>query len=220
MIPLTTLSRLWAVGWRVPLTTALSRMRDRIGAVPLELLFAAMTRPTPTRRRSWSRAFGLQLCAWDGTEIALADTGANRDEFRGHRGHRDHRGQDVGAPKARVLALMTCGTRQLLGAVIGSLDRGEVTLAAPLLPRLRAGMLLWADRNFLGYRLWTAAAATGAELLWRAKNNLHLPLRQALPDGSYLSTLIDRPTPAGSGTTPTATATAATTHPSHAHWPG
>jgi hypothetical protein len=52
-------------------------------------------------------------------------------------------------------------------------------------------MLLWADRNFLGYRLWTAAAATGAELLWRAKNNLHLPLRQALPDGSYLSTLID-----------------------------
>jgi hypothetical protein len=32
---------------------------------------------------------------------------------------------------------------------------------------VRAGMLLIADRGFYSYQLWTAAAATGAALLWR-----------------------------------------------------
>jgi hypothetical protein len=187
MIPVATLSRLRAVGWALPSTTALSKLKDRIGAVPLQLLFAAMAAQVPTRHRTWSHVFGLRLFAWDGTELALLDTDDNREQFRRHRG----KDGPCGAPKARVLALMTCGTRQLTGAVIGALGAGEVTLAALLLPRLRAGMLLLADRNFLGYKLWTAATATGADLLWRATNTLHLPVYEALPDGSYLSKLID-----------------------------
>jgi hypothetical protein len=170
-------------------------MRGRIGAVPLELLFAAMTRPTPTRRRSRSHAFGLQLCARAGTEIALADTGANPDESAATAATAATTATaataatGVGAPKARVLALMTCGTRQLLGAVIGSLNQGEPPsppgcCPARPLPRLGAGMLLLADRNLLGYnRLWTAAAATGADLLWRAKNNCTCRYPRPCPTG-------------------------------------
>ena len=56
-----------------------------------------------------------------------------------------------------------------------------------MLGHLRAGMLCLADRNFLGFKLWQQARATGANLLWRAKKNLILPCDKRLPDGSYLS---------------------------------
>jgi hypothetical protein len=52
-------------------------------------------------------------------------------------------------------------------------------------------MLVLGDRNFLGYHLWAAAAATGAQLLWRAKSDLRLPVVSELVDGSYLSYLAE-----------------------------
>jgi hypothetical protein len=192
MIPAGLLARLAGLGWRVPASTTLTALRDRIGAVPFPLLLRALTRATPTRVRSWSHAFGLRVCAWDGTEIAVADTAANRDHFRRHRRRRGDTTSAVGAPKARLLVLLACGTRQILGAVTGTLGQGEVTLAHQLKSCLRAGMLLLADRNFLGYRLWTAARAQGAHLLWRAKNNKPLLTpQQRLTDGSYLARLHD-----------------------------
>ncbi|MFC3456180.1 IS4 family transposase, partial [Amycolatopsis speibonae] len=188
MIPLARVRRLAALGWVLPSSTALTKLRDRLGVVPFELLFTAMTRPVPARVRPWSHMFGLQVCAWDGTEITVADTDANRDHFRRHQG----KNGPVGTPKARLVVLLACGTRQLLGAVTGGLGQGEVTLAHQLVNSLRPGMLLLADRNFLGYPLWTAARARGTHLLWRAK--LGKPLlspQHLLPDGSWLATLHD-----------------------------
>ena len=49
-------------------------------------------------------------------------------------------------------------------------------------------MLCLADRPFFGHALWQAAAATGADLLWRVKRNLRLPREAVLADGSYLTT--------------------------------
>lgn len=40
-------------------------------------------------------------------------------------------------------------------------------------------------------QLWQAAQERGAELLWRVTSSLKLPVRQVLPDGSYLSFVID-----------------------------
>jgi transposase IS4-like protein/DDE family transposase len=178
------------LGRALPSTTALSKMRDRIGVAPFTVLFHALARRCPTRRRGWSHAFGLLVCAWDGTEIALADTPANRAGFVRHRGHRG-KGQ-VGVPKARLLVLLCCGSRRLIDAVVGNLGQGETTLAHRLLAALRPGMLLLADRAFLGYPLWKAARARGAHLLWRARNNKPLlPARRRLADGSYLSTIYD-----------------------------
>jgi hypothetical protein len=73
-------------------------------------------------------------------------------------------------------------------------DTGEITLAKAVLPSLRPGMLCLADRNFYGFALWTQARETGAELLWRIKQNLRLPCEQRLPDGSYLSRIYATPT--------------------------
>ena len=44
-----------------------------------------------------------------------------------------------------------------------------------------------ADRFFPGYKLWRAAAKTGADLLWRTRQNARLDVEKRLPDGSYLS---------------------------------
>lgn len=185
-----TLVRLWVLGWDPPSTTALSKARDRIGALPMELLFRRLAGFRPTVVRSWSHAFGLLVCAWDGTEIALADTDQVARRFPRHRGRQG----ECGVPKARLLVLLACGTRQIIDAAIGGLGKGEgeTSLAHRLTGSLRTGMLLLADRAFLGYPLWTAARATGAELLWRAKSDKpRLPAHQALFDGSYLSRLRD-----------------------------
>ena len=47
-----------------------------------------------------------------------------------------------------------------------------------------------ADRGFAGLDQWRAASAGGADLLWRIKANAVLPVRQELPDGSYLSDIV------------------------------
>jgi hypothetical protein len=189
MIPVEGLVGLAGVGWRVPSSTGLTKLRDRLGVVPFQLLFGALARVTPALRRGWSHAFGLQVVAWDGTEISVADTDANRDQFRCHRG-KD--GVSVGMPKIRLLVLLACGSRRLLGAVTGSLGQGETTLAHQLVSRLQPGMLLLADRNFLSHALWIACRGRGAHLLWRAKQATpNLPVRQALTDGSWLARLHD-----------------------------
>ena len=65
-------------------------------------------------------------------------------------------------------------------------------MAAQLLPaKLGADMLVLADRNFYGFKLWRIACASGAKLAWRVKSNLKLPVQQMLADGSYLSTVFD-----------------------------
>ena len=59
----------------------------------------------------------------------------------------------------------------------------------------RAGIVLLADRGFTGFALWQQAAVTGAELLWRAKNNNVTPRQiEVLTDGSWLGEM-DSPTP-------------------------
>jgi hypothetical protein len=63
----------------------------------------------------------------------------------------------------------------------------EITLAQDVVPALRKGMLCLADRFFPSYKLWRKAAHTGAQLLWRTRQNARLEVDQRLPDGSYLS---------------------------------
>ena len=74
---------------------------------------------------------------------------------------------------------------------IGGKGTGEKTLAGRLYPRLRADELLTTDRGFYSYPAWDTAAATGAALLWRAPTQLALPVVRVLPDGTYLSVVMD-----------------------------
>jgi len=44
-----------------------------------------------------------------------------------------------------------------------------------------------ADQFFPSYKLWRMAAKTGADLLWRTRQNARLDVEKRLPDGSYFS---------------------------------
>ena len=91
-----------------------------------------------------------------------------------------------------MLGLVECGTHAVVAAGIAPYSRSEQAMAAKLLPaKLTADMLVLADRNFYGFKLWQTACASGAKLAWRVKSNLGLPVQQLLPDGSYLSTVFD-----------------------------
>jgi len=190
-----------AAGWQVPASTALTGVRRRVGERPLESLFRRLC-PAPAPGRSpWSHVCGLLAVAWDGTTVDAQDSPANSAAF-GKPGAGSRRpagkqpGQDTAAacPQLRLVALVACGTRALLDAAFGPArgkGTGERALAGQLLGSLRRGMLLLADRNFYSYQLWNAAAATGAQLLWRVKTSICLPVMAELPDGSYLAHIND-----------------------------
>lgn len=187
-----------AAGWQVPATTALSAARRRVGERPLESLFRRVCSALSPGRSPWSHVCGLLAVAWDGTMVAAQASAANTAAF-GKPGARKRRpapgagGQAdpaAACPQLRLVTLAACGTRGLLDAAFGparGTGTGEQQLARQLLASVRAGMLLIADRGFYSYQLWTAAAATGAHLLWRAKNDMHLPVLAELPDGSWLT---------------------------------
>ena len=146
-------------------------------------------------RDPWARVGGLLVAAWDGTTLKAPATpestaALGRPRHGGGRKKAPAGGKDGKAPpgeghypQMRVVALIACGTRALLGAAIGPLADGEQKLAATLTGCLQPGMLLLADRGFWSLALWQACAATGAHLLWRVKSDIRLPVRQPLPDG-------------------------------------
>jgi hypothetical protein len=165
--------------------SGISQARSRLGEAPLRRLYEILVHPVATRtsKGAWYRNW--RLVSLDGSCLDVADTAANRTAF-GLPGAR--RGESA-FPQLRFVTLVENGTHVLFGAQAGRYAEGETTLAQTVLGALRPGMLCLADRQFFGYTLWQAAAATGADLLWRVKQNLRLPRERVLADGSYLTTI-------------------------------
>lgn len=173
--------------YEMPSQVAISKARARLGPEPLAELFdrACVPLATPATRGAFYRDW--RLASMDGTTIDVADTPANAAVF-GRAG--TGRGDGSAFPQLRLVALGECGTHAVIAAAMGSYTVGEVTLAKKLVPGLQPGMLCLADRGFTAHPLFTAAAASGADLLWRAKANAVLPVLQRLPDGSFRSELV------------------------------
>jgi Insertion element 4 transposase N-terminal/Transposase DDE domain len=165
--------------------SGISQARSRLGEAPLRRLYEILVHPIATRatKGAWYRTW--RLVSLDGSCLDIAETAANRTAF-GMPGA--SRGESA-FPQLRLVTLVENGTHVLFGAQQGRYAEGETTLAQTVLAALRPGMLCLADRQFFGYALWHAAAATGADLLWRVKHNLRLPRERVLADGSYLTTI-------------------------------
>ncbi|MGH8922435.1 MAG: IS4 family transposase, partial [Actinomycetes bacterium] len=177
---------LWgAEAVRVAGKSGISQARTRLGEAPLRQLYEQVVHPVATRatKGAWYQAW--RLVSLDGSCLDVAATEENSSAFG-----RPGAGRGESAfPQLRFVALAENGTHVLFGARLGGFADGETTLAHDVLTTLRPGMLCLADRQFFGHALWRAAAATGADLLWRVKRNLRLPRETVLADGSYLTTI-------------------------------
>ena len=169
---------------RLASKSAISHARDRLGPEPMAALFDRVARPLAALSTPGCWLAGRRLVAIDGTCLDLADTPAN-DAFFGRPGVM--KGERSAFPQARVVALAECGTHALFDAEIGPYTTSENALAAGLVGRLEPGMLCLADRGFYGFEMWQQAAKTGADLLWRVRDNLGLEPTADLPDGSWLA---------------------------------
>lgn len=167
---------------------AISHARDRLGAEPMARLFERVAEPLAQADTPGSWLAGRRLVAIDGTCLDLADTPANETHF-GRPGVM--KGERAAFPQARVVALAECGTHAMFDAQIGPYSISENATSGPLLARLVPGMLCLADRGFYSFAAWQAAAATGADLLWRIKANLKLDPVTELADGSWLAEVFD-----------------------------
>jgi hypothetical protein len=70
-------------------------------------------------------------------------------------------------PQARLVTLVSCGTRRVRAAALGSPGDSEQALVDGLGTGLGPGMLNLADRNFFAMARWVGFTATGAHLAWR-----------------------------------------------------
>jgi hypothetical protein len=165
--------------------SGISQARSRLGAEPLKELYEVVVTPLAERstKGAWYRDW--RIVSLDGSTLDVADTAENERAY-GRPGA--SRGSSA-FPKIRFVGLLENGTHVLWSAHLAPYATDEITLAQEVVPALRNGMLCLADRFFPSYQLWQAAAKTGAELLWRTRQNARLEVDRRLPDGSYLSRL-------------------------------
>lgn len=163
--------------------SAISQARSRLGAEPVRRLHDDIVGPiaTPETKGAWYR--GRRLVSLDGSTFDVADTEANDKAF----GRPPASRGSSAFPQIRFVSLVENGTHVLFGSVWGPYAVQEGQLAEGLFHWLCKGMLCLADRYFFSYRRWQTAQATGADLLWRVKTSIRLPVLKRLPDGSYLS---------------------------------
>jgi hypothetical protein len=163
-----------------PTGQALSSARARLDPNGMRAVFEHAAAVMPAAGTG-SYAFGLLLTAFDGTVLDLAATGDLAAAYATPSGGK--------YPQARLVTLVTCGTRWIIAAAQDSSARSEQHLVDLLTDALQPGTLNLADRNFFSMARWIRFTASGAHLAWRVKNGAKsLPARiiRILPDGSAL----------------------------------
>lgn len=177
----------WLLDPSVPVRVAgksgISQARSRLGPEPLKKLYEAVVGPIAERRTkgAWYRQW--RIISLDGSTLDVADTADNEKAF-------GRPGASRGAsayPKIRFVGLLENGTHVLWAARMDKYATDEITLAQAVVPALSKGMLCLADRFFPSYELWQKVRQTGAQLLWRVRQNARLEVDKRLADGSYLS---------------------------------
>lgn len=179
----------YLLGAALPVKSALTQARQRLGVKPLVELFRALARPIARLDQAWAFYKGLRLMALDGTNMDLPDTPEN-ERFFGRPGA----GRGKAAwPVAAVIALIEIGTRVTVDVFVGRYKTSEQSAAIRLMRSLKAGMLLLWDRAFVGYKLWNEAIKRSAHLLGRLKCNMIFEPLENLSDGSFLAKLYPSP---------------------------
>ena len=181
------LAFLWrgSTALRVANKASIAGARIRLGEAPVRELYRQSARPLAVRGQPGAFRWGKRLVSIDGSTLPVGDTAANAAAF-GRPGA--SRGESA-FPQLRFVGLVESGTHAIIDAEMGAYARSEAALALPILARLKPGMLCLADRLYATYPLVSAAAASGAAFVFRARANLTLPVLEELSDGSYRSVM-------------------------------
>ncbi len=178
-----------------PCASSLSRARRRLGSAPLRRLFEILAGPVAAGTQTASFYRGLRVVAVDGTTLSIPDEEALTWRFPKHIGEV----KEFGYPLLRLVALVECGTRALLGAAFGPDTTGELGYARSLLHHLDHSMVLLADAYYDAFDFLEAVTGTGAAFLLRSTRKRRPAMRRPLPDGSYLTTVCAGKYKAGRG---------------------
>jgi hypothetical protein len=179
--------RTWRGDWRVPTTGAISQARQRLGEEPLRVLFERVAVPIAVAGTRGAWFHGWRVMAVDGVMLDVPDTPENDAAF----GRMSHKGRPDPFPQVRIVGLGECGTHAIVAAACDSWRVYERELFERVLGEgLEPGMLVLADRGFYSYEMWCKAVDAGAELVWRVKGGVELPVVEWLADGSYRSYLL------------------------------
>jgi len=168
---------------RIACKSAISQARTKLGIAPLETLYRQVVRPIATAQTQGARFRDWTLMTIDGTTFDLADTPENAKAFGYPQGGRG----TPAFPKMRAVAMIENGTHVICDFAYDAFAISEHKLAARLIPKLKPGMLVLADRLYTHYALWEMACKTGADLVWRIRKNSILQPTTKLSDGSYIS---------------------------------
>jgi hypothetical protein len=165
----------------VPTGSALSQARERLGEHAVRRLFEIDAETGDAELGLTALWHGLEVTAIDGTTLELDRSDALACEFGSS--------SEAGRPLLRIVGHVRVASRRWIAAEIGTYHQGENELADRLLGSFRSGTVNLADRGFPSMERYLAAAGTGADLVWRWKNDgKSLPAKTlgALPDGSEL----------------------------------
>jgi hypothetical protein len=178
----------WLLGlkdFKITGKSGISQARARVGSEPLIDVFARCAKPLAKPGSEGCFYGGLRLVAIDGSEVDLDDCPENSERF----GRSKNQHGEGAYPKAKLVGLVEVGTRAAFALSVGKYKDSENALALNVIGKLTSGMLCLADRLFMSWDIFDQARKTGAELLFRARDDRNLPVEKRLPDGSYLSTI-------------------------------
>lgn len=133
-----------------PSASALSEAMHRVGTAPVRELFSLVKGPAVTGAQHTTRFAGRLVVAIDGTQLAVADTEANRSRYTKPRS--GPKGE-AGYPMIRLVAILTAGTRSVIEAAFGTDAVGELTYARQVISAMQSGMVLLGDQKLRHLRL-------------------------------------------------------------------
>jgi hypothetical protein len=168
-----------------PADSSFTQARQRLGALPLKLLFHRTCRPLAPAGLAGACHGRWLVVALDGTVFEAPDTPANRRAL----GCASNQHGASAFPQLRLAAICEAGTHAITDVEMGPYARSEQELSLKMLRRLPAGRLVLMDRGLSYFELIRAVRRRKSHVLARVKVSRALPVEGALPDGSYLSTI-------------------------------
>ncbi|MGN5824878.1 IS4 family transposase [Pseudomonas aeruginosa] len=167
-------------GKALPAPSASVQVRQRLGAQPMEHLFALLA-------NAWGRsqavhAGDLRVLAVDGVVWSAPDSADNRQQLGS--GQTQYGPQPW--PMVRAVCLLDTDSHELLDARLGDYGCGELTLAADL-RGLDHSITLF-DRAYFSAAFLLQWSQAGEQRHWlmRAKDNLRYEVEQTLGEGDWL----------------------------------